>query len=315
MKSLLALGLVVICFTGCVDEYPYPETGTMLDLVTRHCLVEDCPEKLERLLDSGLPVDELYSYGWPPSLVQPARTLFHQAILLGATNCIEMLVRRGADVAKRDAIGTTSLTYLAATDGPASVRYADRLLATGLFDVNEANSYSRTPLVSAVWFGNVDYAKWLIDHGADCNAMSTFATLASRRPILYEAVNAERPMFDFFVNLPGVDFSPHGDQVGCAMEDLSPDLPDYEQRFSVLVTRGARYPVAYSGVGILELNMIILGDCGKRMEFLCAYGPSESELTSALEYADVNGFTRCTRVIKRHLAETKRKRNREDRAY
>ena len=82
----------------------------------------------------------------------------------------------------------------------------------------------------------------------------------------------------------------------------------------MLVTRGARYPVAYSGVGILELNMIILGDCSKRMEFLCAYGPSESELISALEYADVNGFTRCTRVIKRQLAETKRKRNREDRA-
>ena len=53
---------------------------------------------------------------------------------------------------------------------------------------------------------------------------------------------------------------------------------------------------------LMKLNMIILGDCEKRMEFLCAYGPSESELISALEYADVNGYSRCTKVIKRHLA-------------
>ena len=315
MKVMAVLGLVVICLSGCVAEDPYRVDDTVLGLVTQHCLNEDCAEKLEKLLNTGLPVDGLYSYFGPANPWDPARTLLHQAILLGATNCVEALIRHQADVAKRDSFGNTSLIYLAATDGPVSIRYADRLFETGLFDVNETNSYSRSPLVSAVRCGNVAYAKWLIDHGADFNTMSSFSFSDSRSPILYEAASADRPMFDFFVELPGVDFAASGDFCRSILECLAPDLPDYEQRFSVLVTKGARYPVAYSGVGILKLNMIILGDCGKRMEFLCAYGPSESELISALEYADVNGYSRCTKVIKRHLTETKRKRNREDRAY
>jgi len=117
--------------------------------------VNDDPETLSALHARGVPVDVCDSGGEPA---------LHLAARLQKTRAAARLLEIGADVRKRGPTGKTVIHYLGAF--PTTVSLLGEALRRGA-DVNDADTWGQTPLMSAVLRGCVSGARALLAHGAD----------------------------------------------------------------------------------------------------------------------------------------------------
>jgi hypothetical protein len=88
------------------------------------------------------------------------RTALHYAAFLGATRTLDVLIKYGADVSKKDAIQQTPLHIAASSD---KVAAAKTLLAASGIDVNASDHKGNTPLHLAAKNGKVQMVKTLLE--------------------------------------------------------------------------------------------------------------------------------------------------------
>lgn len=106
----------------------------------------------------------LFEHGFPFTA-----DCFARYIEKGKSDLCEQYVRAGMDVNVRDSDGTPMLNIACRCENPALVAW---LVSCGcdIDPVSEDRGY--TPLMDAVWKGNLEIASFLIQHGADVNKLS-----------------------------------------------------------------------------------------------------------------------------------------------
>lgn len=130
--------------------------GAVCDIYAT-CALDDV-ERLQTLLEADPDcLNAAEDFGMTP---------LHWAVRAGAMRCVELLVRRGADVNRVNASRRVPLHLAAEADG----RHQDaviRLLASHGADVNAQDRKGRTPLHRATYDGRVAAAEALLEVGAD----------------------------------------------------------------------------------------------------------------------------------------------------
>ena len=87
-----------------------------------------------------------------------------------AAPLVKLLIDKGLDVNAQDGSGCTPL-YYAATGYGKALDVLDLLVHAGA-GINSADKRGNTPLHQAARHGNADVVSWLLDHGADANALN-----------------------------------------------------------------------------------------------------------------------------------------------
>ncbi|XP_059216048.1 transient receptor potential channel pyrexia [Stomoxys calcitrans] len=114
-------------------------------------------------------VETLLKYGADPNTPQVyTETPLHTACALGFTKCVELLLNYGADVRSQFGEGKLTALHLAAEND-----YVDcvRLLLEHKADVNCRNASHQTPLHLACLSQSIETVELLIKHGANVNAV------------------------------------------------------------------------------------------------------------------------------------------------
>jgi len=268
-----------------------------------NCFRMDDAKRLKEAIFYGLPINAFYDADGNSAQcrggeqVEPSRTLVLGALYSRATNCVEVLIGYNADVSLVDARGNNALMYASSLRGATAIAYAEKLCKLHAFNINASNSWSRTALCAAVGADNAMYAKWLIEHGADYNALSANARKTAKRPVVFDAVNAGDDVYALFVELPDVRFGAK-DENGCGIVKwLNPKQRNYCDRFDFLAGKLNCLSDGGPRLGVIQYNMSMLGDCRDRVRFLCKYNWGESDLLAALKFAEARGFTNCVQEL------------------
>jgi hypothetical protein len=124
---------------------------------------------------SGIPVTSA-SEIHPDAVRQGGLTALMSAAYLGATELVEDLLRRGADLAAQDEDGFTALMYAANGDQDEMVKL---LIGAGA-DVNQADRDGSTALMFGAQHGRLTIVKRLLGAGADPNARRRADGLTAR---------------------------------------------------------------------------------------------------------------------------------------
>ena len=136
-----------------IYEKDYP--GQLLSSINANHI-----ELLKLLITAGADVDSTDKNGWTPLL---------SAAYNGNSDCVEQLLKAGADVNKSNSKKTPLI--LAAEYGHCDC--VEQLLKAGA-DVNKANSKKQTPLILAAEYGHCDCVEQLLKAGAEKNASDEY---------------------------------------------------------------------------------------------------------------------------------------------
>ena len=154
MKHLILTALLLsgALFTGCAQM-----AGPEADLLGAVSSGQEAT--VSRLLNEGANPNAKNPSSWTP---------LHMAAYSGRLGAARALLEHGADVNARERQGFTPLhwcTYASALN-PDARQLAELLLSHGA-DINARDTEGSTPLFWAVWIGNRDIARMLLDRGAD----------------------------------------------------------------------------------------------------------------------------------------------------
>lgn len=204
---------------------------------------KDDVDLLEGLLTNGLITSNYYcsignfSKGMKCSGLEDCRTLFALACQCNAKKCIGRLATDGLDYGIVFPDRGTILHCLAKTDYELAVDIAAKVIDTKRVSIDDADIYGATPLWYALKSGNVNFAKWLMSHGAELNHWKISAP-GERKRYLAEAMRFPFESFVYVLNevndelLKSVSFS---ELLLCV--DLH--SPECGKRFAMLIDKGA----------------------------------------------------------------------------
>lgn len=274
--------------------------------------VQDDSLKLQRALDGGLPLDNLYweSGNFNPSCYSETKakdglSLLMLACMANATNCVHELERAGADLSVRSQNSATILHYLYGLKADEAIRLAKRVLLLEGICVDDMDNLGRTPLWFALKHGNFKYAEWLQMKGANFNRMRKMSSLCEKCdiPYAYDAITFPFESFLYCVRheniLPG----------DCTWDELvlhlNPIVDGYDDRVSEIVLRGAdiNYREGKESVFLNVLKgSLIVRVTGERIQRYVQLGLNQESLRSMLNYAREHDLP-CTKVIEDILGE------------
>ena len=292
-----------------------------LDDMMATCFWSDDAGKLELLLDQGLPIDNYYNYfdsennsaGNSRRMrrrdsngllnnsnpLADSTTLLLQALQSRSLNCVKLLIARHADVSLVDSKGNNALMMAADLPENSVLSIAKELCSLSVFDLNATNGDNDTALGLAVRRNNGAYVRWLLENGADCNVTNSVESgfASNSRPILFDALNARKDIFELFMSNPKIQVSVST----CFSEEilmrLNPCIEDYEGRFKRLMAAGAKFGESTSFSNVLIKNMAKMGDCPKRISMICSFTPDQAILKGALKFARRRNYAECIDVI------------------
>lgn len=272
--------------------------------------VDDDSLKLQEALKGGLPLNNCYVASGnvsPEFCKQRGETLFMLACVANATNCLHILEKSGINLMARSLKGQSVLHFLYGLNVNESIRIAEHVLMTDEIGVDDLDYAGRTPLWWALKKGNLDYAEWLRERGADFNRvrMKLYSYEPREVPYAFDAVRFNFDAFTYCMNQK--DFLPGNSPWNEMMLHVSPFSERYDERIFMLVAKGANINFYKDGRSVV-INIAKYSHhvpvTIERLEKYVRLGLNKNSLLLALDYAKKHNC-KCVKVIDEVLSDFK----------
>jgi ankyrin repeat protein len=128
----------------------------------------------------------------------PFGPMLHVAVIAGKNDVIDQLIEAGADINARGGVLNGSALNEAVSEG--NLQIAQHLLSKGAkIDSSEPE---QNPLFSAIYKGNIEIVKLLLDHGADPSIKYTGESMKDMDAIAFAIERGQQQIADFLRKYP-----------------------------------------------------------------------------------------------------------------